>query len=983
MGAVEDLVAAHSGGNDYEKIGQEAGLPPGLFPKVVAVESGGNPLAVSNLRKDPAVGPAQVRGATAKAVGGNPWDPHTGAKVLAQYIKEAGSVAGGLAMYNTGSKDTSSGAAKRYLAKVGYQDPATDPVAQLVAQKGVAQKSPLASAPPQAPQAAPAQPQPQPQAAPVSPTIMQAINRPADRTVELMGQSTQQTFSSIKALVQHPGVKTATQAALNVLGLPFAPVSSAVDAFVGDPLVNLAHEMGASPKVDPYVRAAAQTIFPIAASRSATLAKVLGEEGQFLTGGLSPGTPPLKPGQAAGVIAQKLIKHDQLSIARDVQLKRSFKEFISSNPDYKKFDEEIYHAAEAPLSTKLSPTAEFYKKVYIDPMRRRNDLYVKELKSLGVKTPDLVNPETYIHRQAIERPESKGKVAALGDIVDPSGAITNVTPTRGFSTHPESLMTPNAGVAKSPLTLEEGGYVIDPVTNKVDIYKNGRVIDRGHINDKGQVETKNGGLWDLSRGTTKEVETHTPIRYQKSALASTIEAQRQLRDAVANARFMQGLKTTPEFLQLAKPEGAQVPRDWRTVEIPGYHGLDGWKMDPRLAEVLEDYTGKQMPTNVLLQGLNRIMQGSIFLNPVGHILNVKLHAAVEAGLFGGVTRTIEGAVRAITPGEKTLTRRAIEAVLTKNNDYLRYVQESSGLKGANMYIRNFGNQVLKEMGKNPQQLAPVAQALGYANPFLYLRAVYGASNKLLWGVGDYILMKSFLAREEETGLSRATVAANVGQHIPTYVIPSRVMGSRSLSQILQSPATLGFSRYEYNRLASYGSLMRGVLQPGPGGTRAEAMDQIAALVFHAAVTYPMIDYAIQKATGNPNAKFRGFGPFIYSENLNDYGKGEKTLAQAGPQAIARPSAALSTAMELYENRDWTGKPIYGHGGNLIKYLASKTYPTQSLYRLTHPPKGVSSSMATKQFLADVVGIKAPTPEQVALTRKYAQMELDKRRKDKP
>lgn len=981
MGVVEDLVASHSGGADYEKIGTDAGLPPGLFPKVVAVESAGNPLAVSNLPHDPAVGPAQVRGATARQAGGNPWNPKTGAKVLAQYIKAAGSVEGGLAMYNTGSKDTNSPAAKRYIAKVGYQNPVADPVAQLVAMHKDKGLSPLASAPPQQP----VQQQPNPAAPPEpkpSQTVMDAINRPADRTVELMGQSTQQTLASIKAMVKHPGVKTATNAALNVIGLPFSPITSAVDAFLGDPVVQLAHQLGASPKTDPYVRAAVQMVLPIAGSKSALMQAALGEEGSFLTGGLMPGTPPLKPGQQAGVIAQKLIKHDQQSIAQDVQLRKHVEDFLDTNPDYRKHDEAIYNSIET--GGKLSPEAQAAKKAFIDPMRKRNDLYINELKRLGVRLPELVNPDQYIHRQAIEQTPEKNVLGQIGDIVDPTGALTNQAPTKGFGTHPGVLNAPNAGVAESAITGERGGYTIDPTTNEVKVWKDGKVIDKG-VEQKGQIITKNGGVWNMSRGSTLEVEQHTPVRYQKSAIASTVQAQRELRDAVANARFMQGLKTSPEFIALGHPEGMATPKDWRSVSIPGYHGFDGWKLDPHLAEVIEDYVGSGAKANVLLQGLNRIMQGSIFINPMGHILNVKLHAAVEAGLFGGTARMIDGTVRAITPGEKTLMRQAAEAVITKNADYLRYVKESPGLKGANNYIRNFGNDLLKQMGKNPQQLGSVAQTLGYANPLQMLRAVYTASNKTLWGVGDYILMKSFLAREAERGGTTAEIAGAVTKHIPDYVIPSRVgpgKVGRGLSEILQSPYALGFSRYEYNRLESYANLMKDLVKPGPGGTRPEAMDQIAALLFHAAVTYPMIDAAIQRETGNKHATFRGFGPFIFTENLNAYGRGEKTAAQAGIQSIARPSSATSLLMDIYQNRDWKDQPIYGHGGKPLEYLAGLTLPTQVIAKIANPPKGMTREKAAKQVLFDQLGIKYPTPRQVANIQKYAQIELTKRAKDK-
>lgn len=982
MATVDDILGPDPRKQDPETIGTAAGLPHGLYSAVIGVESGGNVNAVS---AKGAVGASQVLPTTAAKPGyglpaGSPHDLNTGARYLKKMIDVAGGdVAKGLAMYNAGAGKAEAG--KGYANKViGQWKPSADDL--LGPNPDAPQQSPLAKAPPQAQpqQQAPQQAQQKPPEK-VSPTIMDAINRPADRTVELMQQSTEQTLASIKAMVQHPGPKTALNAALNVIGLPFSPVTSLVDAFLGDPATQLAHQLGASPKTDPYVRAAAQTILPIAGAKSAMLQKLMGEEGAFLAGTLAPGAPPLKPGQSAAAISQNLIRHDQQSIARDVQMKKSRDDFLHANPDYVKHDEELYHAGENP-GTSLTPRAAYLFKTFLEPIRRRNQLYVAELDKLGVKVPELVDPKTYMHRQAIEQTPSKNLMQRIADTVDPTGALSNVAPTKGFGVKPEIFQKPHAGAVESPITGEKGGYVINPEKDTVDIYKNGKVIDTGHIQGD-QIITKNGGKWDMSRGTTKEIESHTPVRYQKSALSSMLETQRQLTDAVANAKFIQGMKTTPEFLQLAKPPGSFTPKDWTTVNIPGYHGLDDWKMDKRLAEVLNDYTMVKQDPNTLLQGINRIIQGSIFINPVGHIMNVEWHAAIEAGLFGGVTRTIEGAIRAVTPGEKTLTRRAIESVVNKDADYMRYVRESPGMKGANNYIRNFSDETLKLMGKDPRALDGAARIFGLRQGADLLRVVYGASNKTLWGVGDMILMKSFLGRELERGGTEAQIASAVHGHIPDYVVPSRVLGVRGISQMLQSPLALGFSRYEYNRLESYAHLMSGLVKPSPGGTRAEAMDQVMALAFHAAVTYPMLDYAIQHATGNPHATFHGYGPFIFTENAKEYEAGKKNVAQATTQSLMRPGAAVGTMMEVYQNRDWKNQPIYGHGGKFNAWLASKTYPTQALYRMFNPPKGVTKKQAIGQFLLEQGGIKSPTPEQYAATESFAKKELAKRKSDKP
>jgi len=981
MPTVDDLLGPDPTKQDPEKAGIAAGLPAGLFPAVVGVESGGRDV-VSNKG---AVGPAQVLPASGAnpgygIQGGNPRDINTGARILAGYIKKAGGdVAKGLEAYNAGFGNPKAG--KDYANKViSKWKPSVD--ALLGADPSA--QSPLASRPPQA-----AQPQQQQQQQPapkpeVPQSIMEAMNRPADRTVELMQQSVQQTAASIDALIKHPGLGTATNAALNVIGLPFSPVTSVVDAFVGDPAVQLAHSLGVSPKADPYIRQAAQAILPIAGTRSAMVQQALGAEGQFLAGSLTPGAPELKPGQQAAKINAGLIRHDQQAIARNVERARNNDQFFKLNPQFKQYDEEIYHAGEDP-NVKLSPQAAAFKKAYLDPRKKEFDAYVQEAQRLGVTMPkDMTDLDRYMHRQAIERPEPMTKLQRVGAIVDPNNMLNNTPPSKGFGVKPDIFQTPLAGKVTSALTGEEGGYHIDPESNVVDIYKNGKVIDHGTVQDK-TIVTKNGGVWDMSRGTTKEIEQHTPVRYYKSAAGSITEAQSQIADVVANARFLKGLKSSPEFVQLAHPGNMPSPRDWRTVDIPGYTGFEGYKFQPKLANVLEDYTGLKQDHNALMQGINRVVQGSIFLDPMKHLLNVEFHAAIQAGLFGGMSRLVDGGVRLMTPGEQTLTHQAIMGVINKDDKYLSYVRESPGLKGANNYVRDYGNRLLKQMGKDPKMMQaaqPLAQVLGM-KPAQLVAAMYRGSNATLWGVGDMILYRGFLASETEHGGTIAQTAASVGEHVPTYVIPPEILGSRALSEIMRHPWFMGFSRYEYNRLASYGNLMKGVVKPSALESRGQVADQIAALAFHFAVTYPLVNAGIQHVTGNKNASLGWFGPYSYPGAIKDYTEGKKDIAQATTQTAVRPSAAVETLMEAYYGTElWKqgGKSIYHSPGDFGKYLMSKTYPTQTLMNVVTPKKGVTPAQAVRQFALDFVGIKDPTPQQEAMIRKYAALELKKRQK---
>lgn len=945
MSAIDDFLSVPTN-PDYEAIGEKAGLPKGLFPKVIATESGGRPFAVS---PKGAEGAAQVMPATGKQYGKNPWDPSTGATILADYIKKAGSIEGGLAMYNTGSPDVKTDAAKKYIAQVGFTPEAKDPKDAFL--EGATNVSPLAKAPPQKPQA--------PQA-PQTPT--QVVQQRAQKSPEDL----EKDFYKLQNGTAHERAQ------------------QAISRFNYDDMM----------KNDPGFRAVVNAAFPdVPLGAVGTLASKVGSAafGKMLQTQLGQQLMQrYKAGQAAGTLAQDLIKHDRASVAREVALKRDNDQFFADNPHYKEFDEEVYHAGEDD-NIKLSPEATYYKKTYLDPRKQVFDAYVQEAKRLGVKLPaDMVDLDRYMHRQYIQ-PQAKKSVFKLAqDIIDPNEMLVNHPTTRGFSRSPDIFQTPNAGTVQSSLTGERGGYMIDPDSSIVDVYKNGKVIDKGTIvdlpNGGKAIATKNGGLWDMDRGTTKEIEQHTPARYFKSAAASLTEAQTQIADTVANAKFLKALQSSPDFLKYARPEGATFPRNenWRTVDIPGYSGFNGWHFKPQMADVLDDYTGTKMDTNSLMQGINRIVQGSIFLDPLKHLFNVQFHAAMQAGLFGGVVRSMQGGVRLITPGEQTLTRQAVMGVINKDPKYLQYVKESAGLRGANNAVQDYGNHLLKQMGKDPNQLNGMAKMLGYGTGANFVRAAYRGSNSTLWGVGDMILYKSFLASEiEHPGATKSEIAELVGKHVPTYVVPSTILGSRSFSKLVQQPWFLGFSRYEYNRAASYGNLLKGLIKPEQLEQNGQSMDQIASLIFHTAITYPMVNHAIEKMTGNPNASLGWYGPFSYIGAAEDYKSGKKNFAQATMQTAVRPSAATEMAAEmLYGKELWKdgGKSIYHSSGDFGKYLMTKTYPTQAIERVINPPKGVTPKRAVRQFALDFLGIKDPTPAQEATIQKYANLEMKRRQK---
>ncbi len=103
------------------------GVPPSILSNLVAVESGGNPYAVSGAG---AIGYTQLMPNTAASLGVNPWDPaanvYGGANYLSQLYGQYGSWPAALSAYNTGSPNSALGL--QYAADVmGYPQATVQP----------------------------------------------------------------------------------------------------------------------------------------------------------------------------------------------------------------------------------------------------------------------------------------------------------------------------------------------------------------------------------------------------------------------------------------------------------------------------------------------------------------------------------------------------------------------------------------------------------------------------------------------------------------------------------------------------------------------------------------------------------------------------------------------------------------------------------------------------------------------------------------
>lgn len=522
------------------------------------------------------------------------------------------------------------------------------------------------------------------------------------------------------------------------------------------------------------------------------------------------------------------------------------------------------------------------------------------------------------------------------------------------------------------------------------LLKNGEPV--GEITGKEKhgaagVETS---LGKLEQATTAEIEAQTKLQYHKNLLANEYLRVQSLERAKDASDFLDYLKKDPEFDQFATlAKSKETPANWRS--IPDVRTFEGWKFDPRLAEVIEDYMGNiKSPEEYSRAVLNvaKAAKASIFMNPIMHMVNATNMFGVSKGYFGAL-RDLPSTPRALM--------RAMKSVLTQDTEYREAAKAGLSLPSMRQTAAEFNEQLTRAMGmairKEPRGMAQIAKDWGYTPVGMFKAYMRGAS-KLLWSYSDILAMtrvNEYMAR----GLSREEAIRRTEQVMANYRVPSRVAGSRALSQGLQNPVVTMFGRYDYNRFANLTGMIKRAISKDPQAW--EARDQLLALAVMTTLGYTALDKWIQKESKSKGAH-QGLGGY---SQLVDVGKqlleGRKSPAQAAQSTLA--PGYLSIPIEALTGQNiYTGRPIAQRGdwNNFVqkpnvrdaarmgfdvgRYAADKFMPIADMDRLA------TSDMTATQFWLSQMGTQIPSEGQMAgraKAAKYSRGEAKRANKKRP
>lgn len=475
--------------------------------------------------------------------------------------------------------------------------------------------------------------------------------------------------------------------------------------------------------------------------------------------------------------------------------------------------------------------------------------------------------------------------------------------------------------------------------NELDNKKFTQIIrdENGKITDRKQ--------YTIGQATTSEISKATGQKYyvdpQLTALANYVDS----RTALENAKFIETLKTAPEFKQFATPPGETAPKGWKSVQ--GFQQLPGYKFDPRTADTIKDIMAASSGDKDALDHIGRFLRQTIVYFPVKHDINIVTNYVVD-----------RGASKLLSPlaykrGASSLIQ-AIDEVTHNGPMYQKLLKNGFGLPSADTHTfeQEFAKQI-KTLVEDKSTLDPVAKALS-TTPARLIQAYKSVQHTSVWEVQDILNVARVLERMKPTLLSRGAsfedAMKDTARFNFQYKVPSRVAGSRNLSRFLQSDKVF-FGRYRYDQWKIFTNTLKdsvNILHPKQAG---EALDKLAVIALGIGVGMPIVNKLVQNISGNPNAHFSAPGSLGLPDTFYEMVKGQESPS-AAISGQAYISGGLQMPLDIKNNKDsFTGQDIYdpntspaNQGKQILSWIEGQLAPVQKVKGLNNSTSRVAGGV---------------------------------------
>jgi len=429
--------------------------------------------------------------------------------------------------------------------------------------------------------------------------------------------------------------------------------------------------------------------------------------------------------------------------------------------------------------------------------------------------------------------------------------------------------------------------------------------------------TVNGKPYKMGHARTSEIEANTKFEYHKNALANTVDNIVKLRHVQRSLAELKRLTESPEWNAWAQKRKSLTERPPEGKRAPDVPLFQDWFMDKRYANVIEDFYKARDPD--WITKANQLATRALFWQPITHAMNVGAHWAVARGWdwlnpigYGRLVKTMS---------------KAAKEVVTMGPEMQRLMREGSAMMSPSAETREFYNVLMGKLGEDmraqPHKWDPVARIFGVSVPQL-LDGYYRGVSKSLWMANDFFMMQRVLELEEK-GRSTAKAIHDAELHIPNYRVPQgHADWQRTIRQVAMDPRVMRFSPYHYGIWRSYAHMMKDLVT-GSGEGRLEALGHVMALGGLMFGVYPVVEYALQQATGDKSLGVRRAGaatiPAAFLDFLYD---GTKDLKSVLGSAIGFAPASEEAVEQIFNRDLFTGQQVAPDGktvGNAVERVS--------------------------------------------------------------
>ena len=488
--------------------------------------------------------------------------------------------------------------------------------------------------------------------------------------------------------------------------------------------------------------------------------------------------------------------------------------------------------------------------------------------------------------------------------------------------------------------------------------------------------TKDGKEVTVIDGRVPDIERHSPYRYLHDAEASARIANMGLRKMVREAEAIENLKKSELFKQVGhSPDQPlkDLPKGWVVPSnIDRIPQLRGWHFDPKTAAIISDFA--KVWDNSMYMKLSNAIVKNMMLNPIPHMFNEVMHLWNARGFTGWVDPRRLGMFA-------DTARVAWRDVGNQTQFYRDIMREGGSILGADPRNKGYFDTIVKEASKEmfgtpemERNMKGLAKKLGVPVANLY-NGISEASQKAMWFTRDVMyvqLVREIMARQEKSG-NKITLKEAIDQaerHMPNYRLPSEVLGSRAISQVLRDPRVSMFSRYHYGMVKSLVNTLKDVdprnLKTPEGRQHfREGVDGMLAIGVALGALYPIMD-SIAQAMFGEGAEQRRAGPFHLLHAGMDVVSGKRDASALIWPVFTFNPVLLSLGQLAVNKKIFTGKEIYHPDDSLADIMGDV-----AAYGVGQVPQAPPLMSATTEeggatkLLARQLDIKAKTPEQIA------------------